>query len=378
MSARSSVYGPTGAWVSKVRTLAVLRANALGDFILTLPALQALRDSYPKARIVLLGKQWHHDFLLHRPRPVDEVVVLPEVPGVTVSPETSVDHDSLSRFYRAYRDMFDLIVQLHGGGRYSNWLVNALRPRVSAGFQTADAPALHRNFPYFDDGHPVALRMLECVTRVGAVARTIRPQLCTHEGDFQELDAVWPRSARPFVVLQPGAQDGRRCWSATNFARVGDYFAKQGNSVVVHGGPGETDVVRAVVTRMQSAAVDLSGKLSPGGLAGLLSRAALLVSNDTGPAHLAQALGTPTVVIFWVGNLSAYRSLGTELHRVAVSYQVDCNICGARCVGFDCGHRASFVNEVAFDEVLGHARYLFERFAFARFNQTVFPEHGRQ
>jgi ADP-heptose:LPS heptosyltransferase len=63
--------------VPGVRRIAVLRANALGDFIFALPALEALRAAYPQAEIVLLAKKWHATFLQGRPGPVDRVVVVP-------------------------------------------------------------------------------------------------------------------------------------------------------------------------------------------------------------------------------------------------------------------------------------------------------------
>ena len=63
--------------VPGVRRIAVLRANAIGDFIFTLPALEALRAAYPQAEIVLLAKKWHAAFLRGRPGPVDRVVAVP-------------------------------------------------------------------------------------------------------------------------------------------------------------------------------------------------------------------------------------------------------------------------------------------------------------
>src|SRR5690348_4071324 len=63
--------------VPGVRKIAVLRANALGDFIFTIPALEALRVAYPAAEIVLLGREWHAEFLHGRPGPVHRVVAIP-------------------------------------------------------------------------------------------------------------------------------------------------------------------------------------------------------------------------------------------------------------------------------------------------------------
>ena len=68
--------------IDDVRKIAVLRANALGDFIFILPALEALRAAYPEAEIVLLGRPWHAEFVESRPMPVDRAVVIPHCRGI--------------------------------------------------------------------------------------------------------------------------------------------------------------------------------------------------------------------------------------------------------------------------------------------------------
>jgi hypothetical protein len=103
--------------VSDNRRIAVLRCNALGDYLMTTPALTALRDTFPHAEITLLAGAWHADFLSGRPSPVDRVLVVPEVAGLAGQPSGAPPRDALPRFLadaRSYR--YDLAVQLHGGG----------------------------------------------------------------------------------------------------------------------------------------------------------------------------------------------------------------------------------------------------------------------
>src|SRR5512135_2339519 len=65
-----------------IAKIAVLRSNAIGDFVFALPALASLRAAYPHAEIVLLALPWHRDFLRDRPGPIDRVEIVPRVPGV--------------------------------------------------------------------------------------------------------------------------------------------------------------------------------------------------------------------------------------------------------------------------------------------------------
>jgi len=158
------------------------------------------------------------------------------------------------------------------------------------------------------------------------------------------------------VILQPGSTDPRRCWPAERFAALGDLLVAEGAQVAINGSPAEAALVRAVAGRMRHRATVLAGALDLGGLCGLLERAALVVSNDTGPLHLALALGVPSVGIFWLTNLLEGMPLRASGLRAALSVRTRCSVCGQDNLARRCVHDASFVDEVALDEVLALAR----------------------
>jgi ADP-heptose:LPS heptosyltransferase len=106
---------------------------------------------------------------------------------------------------------------------------------------------------------------------------------------------------------------------------------------------------------MQMPAVDLSGRLSLSALAGLLSRAHLVVANDSGPVHLAAAVRARTVGVYWCGNLLNSGPLTRTRHRAPVSWRLNCPVCDANCLDGHCGHDASFVEEVPVEVVLSDA-----------------------
>ena len=157
-------------------------------------------------------------------------------------------------------------------------------------------------------------------------------------------------------MLQPGSSDPRRCWPARGFALVGDALAALGMRVAVNGTAAEAPLVRAVIGTMRSPAIDLSGKLGLGGLCGLLARASLVVSNDTGPLHLALALGRPCVGIFWLTNLVDGMPLRQGLLHTALSVRVECPVCGMPNLERRCAHDASFVADVPAERVIGLAK----------------------
>ncbi|MFL6113490.1 MAG: glycosyltransferase family 9 protein, partial [Catenulispora sp.] len=312
--------------IPDVRKIAVLRANAVGDFIFALPALEALRAAYPRAEVVLLGRPWHAEFWAGRPGPIDRVIPVPPSRGVNDA-EPEAPAEVLDRFFARVRaERFDLAVQLHGGGANSNPFVSRLGARVTAGLRDTGAPPLDRWVPYVYF-QPEIVRYLEAVALVGAGPVTLEPRVVVTPRDRDEAHAAVP-DGPPLAVLHPGAIDPRRRWPPESFAAVGDALADVGARVAVTGTAGERAAVRAVVAAMRHPALDLCGRLSLGGLAGLLARAAVVVSNDSGPLHLAHAVGARTVGVYWCFNLVNSSPLTRARHRPFVSWRRACPVCG--------------------------------------------------
>lgn len=343
--------------VPDVGRIAVLRANALGDFLVALPALEALRAAYPQARITVLGDRWHPALTAGRPGPWDEVVVLPAVAGVRGS-ATVTDPVERDAFLAASRVVgYDVAVQLHGGGGNSNAFVAALGARVTAGCQDVGAPTLDRTLAYRYYQHEV-LRLLEVVGLLGAPPVCLEPSLAVLGSDVTSSGQVLADPGRPLVAMHCGATDERRRWPLSSFAAVADELAGDGCLVVLVGGEDDAHLARQVVRLARSAPVDLAGRLALPATTGLLSRCALLVGNDSGPRHLAAAVGTPTAGVFWVGNVINTAPLTRARHRIAVSFRVTCPVCGVDQTTGRCPHDVSFVAEVPVAEVLGNCRDL--------------------
>jgi ADP-heptose:LPS heptosyltransferase len=361
-----SVLGPVGERVPDVARIAVLRANALGDFIFILPALEALRAAYPRAEIVLLGAPWHAKLWRDRPGPVDRVLVVPPAPGIR-DPGPDEPPSVMDDFLAAARkEDFDLAVQLHGGGGNSNPIVAALGARVTAGLRAEGAPPLDRWIRYVYYQHEV-IRYLEAVALVGAPATTITPSLAVTGADRAEAREVLGEPTRPRVALHPGATDTRRRWPPECFAEVARALAGDGYEVLVTGTPAEQETVDVVVAAAGVPVRPQVGTLSLGGLAACYADCRLVVSNDSGPVHLAAAVGAPTVGIYWVGNLINGATPLRARHRPIASWTTRCPVCGIDCTpgiyphrpgDGDCPHRDSFVADVPVNEVLEAAREL--------------------
>jgi ADP-heptose:LPS heptosyltransferase len=345
---------PSAPVVEGVETIAVLRGNALGDLVVALPALEALRAAYPGARITLLGRERHRTLLCGRPSPVDDVVVLPEGAIGDESEAAAATRPEAFIEELAGRG-WDLAVQLHGGGRNSNAFIHRLRPAFTAGSRTPDAPPLDRWIPY-EHYQPEILRYLEVVGLVGAAPVVLEPRLTVIDADRDALAAQLPDLAGPgYAVLHPGATDPRRRWPVEAFAEVGRALASAGRRIVVTGVPAEADLLAGVAERTGGLIAD---RLSLTALLALLAGADVVVSNDTGPLHVAVAVGAPTVGIFWIGNMINAGPLTRRRHRPLASWRTVCPVCGQDATRERCHHDASFVADVPPAEAISAARAL--------------------
>lgn len=356
--------GATSAVVPEVRRIAVLRANSIGDFLFALPALQALRATYPDAQITLLGRRWHASFLMGRGTPVDRVLVVPPLPGVTLDEGSTqrADPAQLDRFVaRAKACRFDLALQMHGGGRNSNPLVARLGARVTAGMRATDAPALDRWIRHvYWQREP--LRLLEVAALVGARPVGLSTAVPVLERDRQEAQAALARTGRdvgrPLVLLNPNATDPKRRWPLERFAQVGDRLQQAGAQIGVVGDGADRARAARLLGLMRAPALDLAGAVSLGALAALLAQADLVVSNDSGPLHLAEAVGTASVGLYWWGNLVNFGSSDAHLHRAVPSWDRHCPACGADAREGRCPHDASMLESIEVGEVLEQAEDL--------------------
>lgn len=348
MEGNTRGVGPLLDAFAGVSRIAVLRGGGLGDLMFALPAVTALKQAYPGSTLTLLGTPLHNALLAEVRSPVDDVMVLPVVEGVRPGTEDAAeDSSAVEQFLHAARARkFDLAVQLHGGGRYSNPFLLRLKASHTVGSATPDAVPLERTLPYSYYQHE-PMRALEVAGLAGAPPAALEAQLRPQERFVAQLPATLgaalPAEGTPLLVIHPGATDPRRRWPADRFGAVARAAADGGCRVLVVGDGSETGLAEAVVAAAVGPATEtgstlvasagrnvasVAGSLGLGELAALLARADVVLANDSGPRHLAQALGTATVGIYWVGNALTSAPLGRARHRLQLSWTTRCPVCG--------------------------------------------------
>lgn len=319
-------------------SLVIFRALQLGDMLCAVPALRALRAALPSTRIALVGLPWAAQFAERFSDYIDEFLAFP---GHHSLPEQQVNIDAVASFYTAMRKhRFDLALQMHGSGEITNAIVQSFGARCVAGF---GLPVRHPGrddffLPYPDSG-PEPLRLLELTEQLGAPPIGAHLEFPITAADEHELAASGVASGLApgnYLCVHPGARWRDKCWPPQLFAQVADQLANEfGLATVLTGSSNEGEMTAAVARHMRSPAIDAAVPLSIGAMAALMSRARLLLCNDTGVSHIAAGLKLRSVVVFSKADIRRWAPLDQQRHR---------------CLWDAAGERA--------DEVLAQARVL--------------------
>lgn len=322
---------PTAAPLPAPSRLLVIRLDRLGDVVLSTPVLQRLRERFPRAFIAMMVRPPCRDVVEGNPA-VDEVILY-DKDGAHRGPASTL------RFARGLRRRrFDTALVLHPSNR-SHWIPWLAGIPVRVGFARKQPWLLTHAMPHTkQEGakHEAqyTLELLGCFGMAPgepALFVPLQPAAVDRVSVLLAEAGIGPDDA--LVAIHPSASCVSKRWMPERFAAVADRLVTE-QRVKICLIASEAADVAAVASAMRQPALDLSGRLSVAELAAVLRRSRLLISNDSGPVHVAAALGTPVVDIFGrnQAGLSPLRwgPLGqghTVLHK-----EVGCDICLAhRC-----------------------------------------------
>ena len=253
--------------------LVVLRALGLGDLLTGVPALRALARAYHD-----------HERVLVAPSPLEPLV--PAIDrGLRLVPAGALEP------LPAPASGADTAVNLHGRGPESHRLLLAARPGRCLWVEHPDVPE-SRDAPAWRAGEHEVKRWCRMLTEHGMTANPAELQLEAPPGEA-------PSAARGATLIHPGAATAARRWPAERFAEVARAERARGADVVITGAPEEAELAASVArTAGLPPDANLAGRNGIGALARYVAAADRVICGDTGVAHLATALGTPSVVLF--------------------------------------------------------------------------------
>jgi heptosyltransferase II len=326
--------------------------NWVGDAVMAAPALRELRRIFNQARITLAAKASIAG-LFEDEGLADDLMTLNEARGWA---------QKTRRFFgdarRLRRERFDLAVLLPnsfsaalaaragGAKQIVGYATDARRLLLTQAVAfEADFKRLHQVRYYLN----IAAQLEQRLTGECRVDLNAQPTLSVGAGAKQRarrlLEAAGIDATGRLVALNPGATNSRaKRWLPERFAATADQLSERdGFAAIIVGTPGDRDVAKAVAEHMRTKVADLTGRTTLAELKAVLAWTTLIISNDTGTAHVAAALGLPTVTIFGPTEHFATRPLA-ELAAV-VRHPVECSPCMLRDCPID--HRCMTRVEVA-------------------------------
>jgi heptosyltransferase-1 len=280
------------------KRILIIKPSALGDIILALPALSALRRSFPNARISWFVRPEFAPLIMGHPY-ISDIILFDRKQLAKWWCERESFNALRSLIRQLKVGQFDLVFDFQGlfrTGFFSRVTGCKRRFGDAQGRELAHLFYTDKISQDASSSHLVDY-YLKIVAAAGAEQREAEFKLPEDAGAAEQIDKLLKSQGvnGKYAVIVPGAAQANKRWSIERFAelagKIGERF---GLSVVATGTQGERDYIDAIGKRV----INLAGKTTVRELIPLMKKASLVVSNDTGPGHIAAAIGVPIVMIF--------------------------------------------------------------------------------
>ncbi|QSV44942.1 glycosyltransferase family 9 protein [Geobacter benzoatilyticus] len=308
-----------------------IRPGGIGDAVLLIPAVRALRRCFPGVSIDILAER----------RNAGVFVLCPGISSVR-------RYDVASEFRAALKSRYDLVIDTEQWHRLSAVAARLIRAGARIGFVTNERRRLFTQaIPYEQDDY-----------EADSFMRLLAPLGCgggRGEGQFldvAERDAETAESLlaslkrRVFVTLFPGASIAERCWGGGKFAELATRLQRKEIAVVVVGSAVDSEDAETIE---RAGALNLAGKTSLAETAAVLARSSLLVSGDSGILHIAVGLGVPTVSLFGPGREKKWAPRGDS--HIVINKDLPCSPCTTFGYTPKCPVNARCMADISVDEV---------------------------
>jgi len=284
----------------------IIKLSAIGDVIHTLPSLRALKKTFPEARITWVVETAAADLLEGNPD-LDRVIIsnrktwagnLKKFENIKETISESAD------FVRILNERrYDLVIDFHGLFKSAiiAFLVKADRKLGYDSMQELSGIFYSEKIPEDMNKHAVD-RYLDFARYLGCTIEKAEFNIYPDDGNERKIDTLFQEnniSSRDLLIaVSPQALWETKLWDNSRLALLCDMIKDELGGRVIFTGSGAGDIIADIRTRMKTDSINLEGRTSLRELAALYRRVSLLVTTDSGPMHLAAAVGTPVVAIF--------------------------------------------------------------------------------
>ena len=349
---------------SEIKRVVVRGTNWVGDSVMSVPALRALRRVLPDAEITLVLRPGCKG-LFSDATFIDNVLVYDRRNTFSVFSQIREWRKRNFDLALLFQNAFEaaLIPFLAGVPVRLGYATEARQPMLTNAVDLPDwRSSKHEVFFYLY----LVTALEQLLYKTSTICETdpdatLEVSASRKAEASQLLTSLGINGNRSIVALCPGSINSRaKRWPAESYAALADRLANEGRQVLIVGSAKEAEVAQEVMSRMRNQPLNLTGKTTIDQLTSILAITDLLVTNDTGPAHIAAALGRPTLVIFGPTNPLTTRPLSglAEILR----HPPDCAPCMLR----DCPIDHRCMTAITVDEVVERSQVLLKRSSFAK------------
>ncbi len=275
----------------------IVRTDRIGDVLLSTPVIYALRHKYPQAYISIMVAPYAKDIVDGNPY-LDEVIVY----------DKEAKHKSVFRSLkfanRLKKKKFDLAVILHPTNRvHLLTFLAGIPERLGYNRKLGFLLTRRREHTKQEGQKHEAEYNLDLLGDLGITGSARDLFMPIRDESEQWVEDLFAKEGikdtDKILAINPGASCPSKVWPAKRFAQVAGELARRYNfKILILAGPKDMHLADTIAQEIKGKSINLSGKTSVSQLASILKRCALFISNDSGPVHIASALGTPVISIF--------------------------------------------------------------------------------
>lgn len=335
----------------EIKSILLFKLRYVGDVLMTTPAIRLLRQAYPEAHITMVVNKGTEDVLRHNPHLNQTLTIDRE--RIEKAPFYTRLFYEWSVLKMLKEGDYDLSIDFDSGERAAYLaLLSGINTRIGFYYPKGLRRMIfHRQVRRKGSLHTVERNLMLVEKTLGLIRKDDRLELRTGPEEDRRM-TLWLRrhrlSGKNLVVIHPGARFWFKRWPARKWASLIDILQGElGLSVVITGGGREMEDVRTTLSRMKTHTYSIAGQTTILELAALIKKATLFIGNDSGPMHIAAAMGTPVIALFGPTEPDLWRPWGKG--HVVISRQVPCSPCKYT----DCDmERENCMEQISIEDVL--------------------------
>ena len=309
----------------KPKRILVVKLDHLGDVLLATPVFSNLRQAYPNAELHALTGAWSR-VVLERHLDVNKVLEY-NSPAFSRAAEPASLKQTFQLYQALRHQKYDLIVELRSDWRIVCFALSRVAP------QRLDRAALQvtnkLGAPQFTGTHETA-RNLDVLHRAGIPTpiQTTTFSVATEDEEWAVdfLETLHIDRERPLIAIHPGSPIPIKRWMPERYAELSDWLvARKRAQILFLGVKDEIPIITEIQGLMQAETNNIAGKTSLTQLASILQICSVFIGNDSGPMHLAAAVGTRTIGLYGPGDPTRFGPVGTMCRTIR--RKTDCPPC---------------------------------------------------